>query len=793
MPQAFSDSPRPEFIPFTIPYLCKSAPYDGKDFWTYPERRGWRLNVKDEQCHVFCPPGHCEYGMGFAEIQAEDDRIQPPMLSRLDGRPVRASDKVAFLQAWLFFGVLEEVSSLCRLEIDVAADFIFNDELISTKKLNGLSERWFQAAMEMRRAGEKEVVRRILTVARHSSLMLRSEITDIRNVASESAEVFRDVSDSTYTYRYNYAYAECRVLLSLDILRRAGIREESVKVSSGLAPALLKEWHNFLTSQFVDLEEKGWCKSELAILEDGDLIFASLLPRPRIMDHSHCGNVICGAYQTDEVTYKSRHVKDWCCCDFIEVKSDALTSVLSKDEVPKLVITEELELQMVSEQDYPYVAISHGPTDSETQCQTRFPDVNFNVYGIIASPLALWMDTLCIPVHADAKIHRRKAITLLGKTFSRATAVLVLDRELEMVESATATFLELALRIICSGWAKRLWTLQEATLASEVQGSDKLYFQMRDGPFLYQKNERNREQKSQKGTESRSMVGFEEVDFEERSLLRDEAVTELLRKIIPGVQAIRNSNPPSSNLFLNVYDAIEHRSTSKFEDIPVCIASLLGHDPSPIVSVSDAEHRMARLYMLLHEVPCGVAWVPTTERLSISPFRWAPRSIAACQGNDWFSAWEDGICDISGLHFKATGFVFTESEVERHGIGSALPNVFNLVSEVSGVRVNQLLWPQLRQRPITASKILIQPGLAFIFRPLLSSDDVLAQSGKIPQGNDVIAVLIENNAESVGGTQSSELVCRVIGFLTGEQPIDNLEPELRRGYVTRHDQRWCLT
>jgi len=42
MPQAFSDSPpRPEFIPFTIPYICKSAPYDGKDFWTYPERRGW--------------------------------------------------------------------------------------------------------------------------------------------------------------------------------------------------------------------------------------------------------------------------------------------------------------------------------------------------------------------------------------------------------------------------------------------------------------------------------------------------------------------------------------------------------------------------------------------------------------------------------------------------------------------------------------------------------------------------------------------------------------------------------
>jgi len=97
------------------------------------------------------------------------------------------------------------------------------------------------------------------------------------------------------------------------------------------------------------------------------------------------------------------------------------------------------------------------------------------------------MDTLCIPVHPSAKAYRKKAIQLLGKTFNEATAALVLDRELEMEDSTTATFFELGLRILCSGWAKRLWTLQEALLASEAHGSDKLYFQMHDGPFLYQK------------------------------------------------------------------------------------------------------------------------------------------------------------------------------------------------------------------------------------------------------------------------------------------------------------------
>lgn len=103
------------------------------------------------------------------------------------------------------------------------------------------------------------------------------------------------------------------------------------------------------------------------------------------------------------------------------------------------------------------------------------------------SPVAFWMDTLCIPVDASARQYRKKAIQLLGKTFHEANAVLVLDHELTIAECLTTSFLELGTRILCSGWMKRLWTLQEATLASESHGVEKIYFQMRDGPFLYQK------------------------------------------------------------------------------------------------------------------------------------------------------------------------------------------------------------------------------------------------------------------------------------------------------------------
>ncbi|KAK7447052.1 hypothetical protein VKT23_014263 [Stygiomarasmius scandens] len=193
MPQPSPNlAPRPEFIPFSVPYLCISEPCDGKDFWTYPERCGWNINVQDQQCHVFCPPGYCKHGIGPADV------VLPSILSRSDGTPVLASDKVAFLQAWLFFGALNEVSSLCGLEIDIAAEFIVDGQSISTENLNGLPGRWFEAAIRARRAGDRDLMSRILTVARHLTLMLSSEILDREDVHLP-AEVFMNDIDYVHT------------------------------------------------------------------------------------------------------------------------------------------------------------------------------------------------------------------------------------------------------------------------------------------------------------------------------------------------------------------------------------------------------------------------------------------------------------------------------------------------------------------------------------------------------------------------------------------------------------------
>ncbi|KAK0215641.1 hypothetical protein IW262DRAFT_1246363, partial [Armillaria fumosa] len=229
IPQASPNlPPRPEFIPFTIPYLCASEPYDGEDFCSYPERCGWIIHVKDTQCHVLCPPGICLDGIDMEEPRG--DR-QLWVFSRSDGSVVTASDKAAFLQAWLFFGVLTEVSNLCGLGIDLATEFFLEDGSVSTARLNGLPGRWFEAAAISGRAGDKVLMERILTIARHSHLMLSEERID-----------------DEYTLRFGYSYAECRVFLSLEILVH----------TIGLHLLL----HTYMPG-FTTTEEEGWGRNRI--------------------------------------------------------------------------------------------------------------------------------------------------------------------------------------------------------------------------------------------------------------------------------------------------------------------------------------------------------------------------------------------------------------------------------------------------------------------------------------------------------------------------------------------------
>ena len=387
-------------------------------------------------------------------------------------------------------------------------------------------------------------------------------------------------------------------------------------------------------------------------------------------------------------------------------------------------------------------------------------DVSTSARGL---PVAFWMDTLCIPVDPSALSYRKKAIHLLGKTFQEANAVLVLDRELEIVESANATFVELGLRILCSGWAKRLWTLQEAALASKAGGMDKLYFQMCDGPWLYRRF-----------THSREMYADERHFLQERDIITE------LETQIPSVQDMRQALDFSAP-FWNIYLAIEHRTTSKLEDVPVCIASLLGKDLTTIVSASDLEQRMTNFYILMGEIPTGILWSENIEKLSLRPFRWAPKAINGSLISNYMPGTGNMSCDADGLHFKALGFILAEGELERHGDGSVFPYIFRLVSGETGEAVGQLDIPLNRQK-----RIPLQRDLALIFPP-----DAQIQN----QTQNALVVVIESEIDD--GIHSKELVCKTVGYLYSDLPKiprPNVLPHTEfHGRMTADEQRWCMS
>ncbi|KAF9459303.1 hypothetical protein BDZ94DRAFT_1312503 [Collybia nuda] len=776
--------PRPEFTPFTIPYLCRSNPYDGKGFWTFPERRGWVINVKDTNCHTLCPPGVCLDGLSYEDITEKHKEIQPPMLSRSDGSPVLASEKAAFLQAWVFFGFLAEISALCGMELDIKAEFTDDQELISTEKLNGLPGRWFKAVAKQHRIGDKPLMEHILRCVRQVVLMLTEE------------------SGPNFTQTFKYTYSECRILHSIDTAARVTALHLLLHLySPGFSATDEEGWKQNRISNSVhwivrkvegldqlstfaeeDLEERGWCKSELELLASDDLAFASLLPRPNIKDHSGCERFICNAYQTDEAAYVTRHVEDGCGCNFVDVQTSALVNALSEGMIPKLVITGHLELEVVTEHTYPYVAVSHVWADglgnpfsnALPSCQlhrlrgfiNKLNRVSNPTSALNNLPIGLWMDTLCIPVEPNARAARKTAIQLLGKTFNEANAVLILDRELEIVESATASFFELGLRILCSGWVKRLWTLQEAALASEAHGAEKLYFQMRDGPFLYHKYDPNRKV-------SRPVKTTTEITAEERTILNDYHIMMELGAQIPSVHMMRNMREGWSP-FQVIHSALAHRSTSKAEDVPVCIASLLGKDICTILSTEGVEQRMAKFYILMREIPCGVIWDTGPGKMSIRPFRWAPSSINACPEPQFNLKWNTGICDSLGLHVRYGGFVFAEIE-ERCCIGAMLPQEFNVAE--TGNALAKLYWPPAWAR----LQIQIQQNLAMILRQGSETD---------PLTPTAAVVIIEDTIQVDGGT---EYVCRIVGYMHLLRANPDPETALFQGRRTELDQMWCIT
>lgn len=81
----------------------------------------------------------------------------------------------------------------------------------------------------------------------------------------------------------------------------------------------------------------------------------------------------------------------------------------------------------------------------------------------------IWLDTLCCP--AKDSPGNTKAIEKIRLVYKQAEHALVLDSSIMAYQSNKLSVAEQQIRIFTSRWMRRLWTLQEAALATS------LYFQ----------------------------------------------------------------------------------------------------------------------------------------------------------------------------------------------------------------------------------------------------------------------------------------------------------------------------
>ena len=390
---------------------------------TYPERQGWVVHHQDKQCHPLCPPGICFEGVE-ADILSRGDHYRAhgpmsPMFSRADGSPMTSASKAAFIQSWLFFGTLHEVSNMCGLSIDIQAEFVVDDgRAVSTAPLNGLAGRWF-LSLNSGTVGNTVFMERVLAITRQMSLFLTREVLVRPGLGP----------------RFRYTPQEARVLLSVDVVLRVLALHLLLHVNSpGFSAAADECWDAGRISTVVDLvgrpregnwdlaghgasddgrASRGWCESEVASFEfsgSDAYRFVAVLERPPLRDHSSCDDMTCVAYQVDVGVYRTAHAATIleCTCGFAGVPAEDLVRQLAQDKVPAVVIGEDLEIRVVDSSEHPYAAFSHvcewfsardelgaddhqGLTAWGTRDATRYPSASFVVSATTQSASAVPM------------------------------------------------------------------------------------------------------------------------------------------------------------------------------------------------------------------------------------------------------------------------------------------------------------------------------------------------------------------------------------------------------------------
>ena len=230
----------------------------------------------------------------------------------------------------------------------------------------------------------------------------------------------------------------------------------------------------------------------------------------------------------------------------------------------------------------------------------------------------LWMDVLCIPVGRENKHLRTSAIARMTPTYNGADNVLMLDSELLETSSHGTPIEEIFARVVKSAWQGRYWTLQEGLLAP------KLFVQTYNKAFC-----------------NSDRWWLWTVILRKFACYDHEAVVASVRNVT--CRAAVGHDPRFQEpfydrdlQFMQVWNDMLGRSTTKFEDVPCILANLLDFKAAEILNLPP-HSRMKAMLCAQERLPlnliCGQSprivsdngsdrWVPAYP--AGSPIEWNP-------------------------------------------------------------------------------------------------------------------------------------------------------------------------
>lgn len=624
-----------------VPRLSNTK-YDGLDFATYPGRRGWdmaRLLAGDFSQH------------------GEDDTA-------------------GFLQDWLYFGTLATV--IAEASKGETASYVQPDGVSEYGRVNtSLLPKHLHDRLTYLKAMAFDQPELAKTLVRSAERCLQI-LSYMCCMASSSIEGGNQPEDKSVAWPLPPSVdLSLRVLGQLFASALYGALMTDF-ITSRLPPTALPQLQfppgNLLVSK---MRQSGWCPSDVSMVSQdfspATLVYLSRMKREATSrDHSACTSQKCFAFQIDDSTYTTKHCQDKCTCEFVGPPIEQVVQIIADGGVPLMSIvideaSDEIEIKVEEyKSGQEYVCFSHvwsdglGNANDNTlpRCQVMrlrgllddlagmksrrelLNTARFSAFMRKQRKLSMrfWLDTLCVPVQKEHVKIRGLAIRRMNNVYAKTYHLLVLDAELHKI--TVPDLRETLLRISISGWMRRLWTLLEGVVGARahIKFKDRII----DLETVYEQFSEDNKQwdmyrlmrQSAGSLESDAVRFYWKMALFRKTIRSSDSLqrkmfgytvtyeTKFFQGKTESMKYDANLERQSQCLaVMEAFVASRWRTTSRREDVYLCLANLLGWNTEGLSKVP-VEERMRKLLEQQEDLPQGLVFV-SGSRMGDPGWRWA--------------------------------------------------------------------------------------------------------------------------------------------------------------------------